>query len=77
MTKKISDKIEELEEWKARKEIEDGIKAGITKRIIAVCMTATTAILAACYEMGKWTYNHYNAVQKGIQALLDALKNGQ
>lgn len=84
MKKDANDKIEELEDWRAQKEIEDGIRNGIEKykkeqgkRMHYVCMTATSAIMTVFYNIGQWAANHMQAIGLAIDAFIAAMKGGK
>lgn len=74
---KNDDKIEALEDWRVQKEIEDGIRAGITKRIHAVCVTATTSIMGFFYFLGGYVYDHWHSFEAAIKAFLFSERGGQ
>lgn len=70
----IGDRLKESEAKQRQQEIDDGIADGINKRVRAVCMTATSALLGAFYWMGDVAYTKYPAIKAGIIAFLAADK---
>ncbi len=77
MTKKTDDKIESIEEWIHKKEIEDGIRKGLNKWIRTICMTATSALMGAFYAIGGFMYQHWQPIQEAIKAYLVASRGDQ
>ena len=77
MLKRDSDKIEELEEWRTKKEIEDGIRDGISRKVRAICMTATSAALGVVYTLGSFAYNNLEALAAAVKAFLTVNRGGQ
>lgn len=76
MTKR-DDKIEELEDWRIKKEIEDGIREGISRKVRAICMTATSAALGVVYTLGSFAYNNLEALAAAVKAFLTVNRGGQ
>lgn len=71
---KDHDKLERLEEYVRDKEIEDGIRKGLTKWAHTICMTATSAIMGAIYWIGGFIYDKWHPLQAAIKAFLEANK---
>lgn len=69
-----NDKIEALEEYVNEKRIEDGIRAGITKWAHTICITATSAIMTALYNLGSWAYENSGPLQAAFKAFQEAVK---
>jgi len=55
------------------KRVEQGIK-GLAIRIIAVCVTATSAMIGIFYQIGGWIYNHWHPIQEAFRAFYEANK---
>lgn len=72
--KKIDERLEELEEFRKEKEIEEGIRKGLTKWAHTICMTATSALLGAIYWTGGFIYDKWHPLQAAIKAFLEANK---
>ena len=62
------DKIEEIEKWQIKREIEEGIRKGRNKWLITICSTATTATVAFIMKLGEWAYNHSGALKAAVDA---------
>lgn len=72
--KKINDRIEELEKFRKDKEIEDGIRKGLTKWAHTICMTATSAVITGMYTLGQFVYDKWHPLQAAIEAFIRANK---
>lgn len=70
----VQERLKESDKKRMQQEIDDGITKGINKRVRAVCMTATSALLGAFYWMGDVAYTKYPALKAGIVAFLAADK---
>lgn len=77
MSKRDSEKIEQLEEWRRDKEIEEAIREGISKRVRTVCMTAVSAIMGGFYWLGSIAYSKWAAFEAAIKAFLTVDRGGQ
>lgn len=74
---KNDDKIEYLEEKDKQRDIEEGIRKGLTKWAHTICMTATSAIMGAFYGIGGFMYQHFDSLKVAIKAYIDAERGGQ
>lgn len=77
MTRKTDQKIEEIEKWQRKREIEEGIRKGITHRMLAICMTATSAMMTIFYWAGSLVYQKSAALSAAMKAYLLMDKGGQ
>jgi len=66
------DKLDELESWQKKKEIEDGIRKGLTKWAHTICMTATSAIMGAVWWIGGVLYDKWAQFSAAIDAFIKA-----
>jgi hypothetical protein len=74
---KTDNKLEELEKWRQKKEIEDGINSGLSKWVHIVCRTVTSFIITATYFIGGFVYGHYSSFAAAVKAYLSAEHGGQ
>lgn len=63
-------------------ELEDRIEAleidkAVSKKIRAICITATSTFIGICYAIGQWAYEKWNALEAGIRAFWIANRGGQ
>ncbi len=70
----LKETIDELDEWKRTKEIEEGIRNGLTKWARTICMTATSSLLGIFYWLGSFMYQKWEPLQAAIRAFLAADK---
>jgi hypothetical protein len=70
--KDFEEKLEELDDWKRKKEIEDGIREGLTKWLRTICISATSAALGCCYWLGGLIYQKWDPLQAAVKAFLAA-----
>lgn len=82
MTKKddydrLRNDIEELTEWKREKEIEDGIRRGLTRWAHTICVTSTSALIGVFYWLGNFIYKNWEPLAVASKAFLVALRGGQ
>jgi hypothetical protein len=77
MTRKGDDRIEELNKWRMKREVEDGVRKGLNKWAHTICMTATSAVMTALYSLGGFVYSHWSSFEAAIRAYLAAERGGQ
>jgi hypothetical protein len=72
--KKDDHRIEELEKWHVEKQIDDGIKKGLSRWAHTICMTATSALMTAVYTVGSFVADKWEPLQVAIKAFIAANK---
>lgn len=68
----VDEKLEALEERWKQKEIEDGIRKGLTRWAHTICISATSGAMAAFTWLGGVVYERWEPLKAAIQAYLAA-----
>ncbi len=75
MAKKgFEEKLDELEDWKRSKEIEDGIRKGLTRWAHTICISATSTALAVATWLGSFAYEKWEPLKAAVKAYISASK---
>lgn len=74
---RLQRELNELDEWKQQIEKEAAYRRGMLKVIIAVCVTATSAVLGAANYIGGIVYHKWDALRAAIDAYNKAGGAGQ
>jgi hypothetical protein len=68
----LKETIDELDEWKRSKEIEEAIHKGLTRWAHTICVTATSSMIGIFYWLGSFMYQKWEPLQAAIKAFLAA-----